>query len=267
MAKRRTVLIFKSESDSTDLYTAELEHNNFRAVFIPTLSFGFKNLDKLNAKLQHPDDYAGIIFTSPRCIEAVQQALEGRELKGAWKMLHNYAVGETTHALAHDMLNQLFTHGKQTGNARNLAEFIVDTFDGSRDMPFLLPCGNLASDTLLIRLQAAGFKVDATEVYETKCNPELADYMERVLQQEDYIEYMAFFSPSGVNCACEYFTKNNISLEPYKLIAIGPSTRRAMEQKGMKVFRTAEKPSVEYLIKVLINPDDSRERLNAEKGE
>jgi len=255
---KRTVIIFKSESDSTDLYNEVLREHSFNPIFIPTLSFGFKNLDKLEAKLRHPDNYAGIIFTSPRCIEAVCEALALQELPGGWKMLHNYSVGEVTHNLAMSSLQQLFTHGKQTGNARNLADFIIDTFDGSRDFPFLLPCGNLQQDTLLSKLISAGFHVDACEVYETKCSPNLKSSMDKALKEEN-IEFLCFFSPSGVNCTADYFKENNINLEQYKLIAIGPSTRKAIEEKGWKVFRTAERPTVDALVRVLINPEESRE--------
>uniref|UniRef100_D3TQC3 Uroporphyrinogen-III synthase n=2 Tax=Glossina TaxID=44049 RepID=D3TQC3_GLOMM len=260
MSRQRTVIIFKSESESTDVYAEELHRHYFNPIFVPTLSFGFKNLDKLNAKLQHPDDYSGLIFTSPRCVEAVCKALKNNELPGAWKMLHNYAVGEVTHNLAMSDLQQLFTHGKQTGTARSLAEFIIETFDGGKDLPFLLPCSNLAQDTLNLKLHEAGFRVDACEVYETKCSADLAEHMARALSSEN-IEYMAFFSPSGVNCTYEYFKANNILLDNYRLVAIGPSTRRALESKNLKVHCTAERPTVEHLIKVLINPEESRERL------
>ncbi|KAH8387946.1 hypothetical protein KR093_010407 [Drosophila rubida] len=259
-SRQRTVIIFKSESESTDVYAETLLGHNLQPVFVPTLSFGFKQLDQLRAKLLTPDKYAGIIFTSPRCVEAVAEALQLADLPAGWTLLHNYAVGEVTHNLALSTLQQLFTHGKQTGNARNLGDFIVDTFDGSRQLPLLLPCSNLATDTLLSKLLENGFCVDACEVYETKCNPQLAECMERALQAEN-IEFLAFFSPSGVKCAHDYFKAHNVALEQWKLVAIGPSTRRALEALGLKVFCTAERPTVEHLVKVLLNPQESRERL------
>lgn len=255
--KKRGVIVLKSESESTDRYSQLLHEYNFNAIFVPTLGFGFKNLDELRSKLMIPDKYAGIIFTSPRCIDAVQEALQSNELPGGWKMLHNYAVGEVTHNLAMTSLHQLFTQGKQTGNASNLADFIIETFDGTKTLPFLLPCGNLRTDTLFNKLISSGFLIDACEVYETICHPDLGANLSRALK-EDNLEFLAFFSPSGVNCTYEYFTKNNLSFDEKKLIAIGPSTRRAMESKNLNVFRTAERPTVECLIKVLINPDDCR---------
>lgn len=260
MSRQRSVIIFKSESDSTDVYAEELQRHSFNPIFIPTLTFGFKNLEKLHAKLQHPDDYEGLIFTSPRCVDAVAKALDNAEIPGGWKMLHNYAVGEVTHILALSDLQQLFTHGKQTGNARALAEFIIDNHDGSKDLPFLLPCSNLALDTLNLKLREDGFRIDACEVYETKCNPDLGEKMEQALQLPN-LEFLCFFSPSGVDCVNDYFKAKDISMDKYRLVAIGPSTRRALENKGLKVYCTAERPTVEHLIKVLINPQECRENL------
>lgn len=260
MNRQRTVIIFKSESDSTDVYAEELQRHFFNPIFVPTLAFGFKNLEKLHAKLQHPDDYEGLIFTSPRCVEAVVKALENTEMPGGWKMLHNYAVGEVTHNMAMNELQQMFTQGKQTGNARALAEFIIDNHDGDKELPFLLPCSNLAQDTLNLKLREVGFRVDACEVYETKCSPELGEKMDHALKSEN-VEFLCFFSPSGVNCTHDYFKAKDIPMDKYRLVAIGPSTRRALENKGLKVYCTAERPTVEHLIKVLINPQDCRENL------
>lgn len=265
-SRQRTVIIFKSGSETDDVYAETLEKHNFQPVFVPTLSFGFKNLPELRQKLQTPDKYAGIIFTSPRCVEAVAESLNLGQLPGGWKLLHNYAVGEVTHNLALSSLDQLFTHGKQTGNARALGDYIVETFDGSRDLPLLIPCGNLATDTLLSKLAENGFALDACEVYNTLCHPELAENVERAIATYgDSIEFLAFFSPSGVNCAQEYFRSRNLSMDKWKLVAIGPSTRRAMESQGLKVYCTAERPTVEHLVKVLLNPQDSRERLLKER--
>ncbi|KAH8380797.1 hypothetical protein KR009_000059 [Drosophila setifemur] len=265
-SRQRTVIIFKSESESSEVYAETLEKHDFNPVFVPTLSFGFKNLVELRQKLQTPDKYAGIIFTSPRCVEAVAEALSLGPLPGGWKLLHNYAVGEVTHNMALSSLDQLFTHGKQAGNARALGEYIVETFDGSRDLPLLLPCGNLATDTLLSKLAENGFALDACEVYNTLCHPELAERIEHALEVfADSLEFLAFFSPSGVNCAQEYFKSRSLSMDKWKLVAIGPSTRRALEGLGLKVYCTAERPTVEHLVKVLLNPQDSRERLLKER--
>lgn len=250
----KRVLILKSESDSSEIYASLLAENNFEAVFVPTLGFGFKNLEELRGKLLAPEKHSGLIFTSPRCVDAVQSALQDAPLPEQWKELHNYCVGEVTHNYIKSCLDGLNSLGKESGNANNLADYIKEQFEGNKSLPLLFPCGNLRTDALLVKLMDAGFLLDACEVYETIPHPDLAENLSAALKAEN-VEFIAFFSPSGVNCCYEYFTKNNVDLTNKKLIAIGPSTRKSMENKGLTVYRTAEKPSVEYLIKVLLNPD------------
>jgi len=250
----KRVVILKAESDSTDSYTCLLRENNFNPIFIPTLEFRFKNLDQLQEKLQSPDKFSGIIFTSPRSVEACEQALTDidHNIDAKWTELHSYCVGDVTHNLIHSALD-LNARGKHTGNANNLAEFIFENLEGVRlEWPFLLPCGNLRQDTLQVKLLDYGYSIDSVEVYETVAHSALEHNLREALVNEQ-AEYIAFFSPSGVNCTHAALQKMDTSLANYKLIAIGPSTRKCLENLGFQVHKTAEKPSVEYLVKALLD--------------
>lgn len=260
----KTVIILKSESESSEEYADMLKKNKFNPIFVPTLGFGFKQLDALREKLLAPEKYSGIILTSPRTIDAVREALGDKELAEEWKSLHNYSVGEVTHHLAMTTLNKLYTKGKETGNSSNLADFIKENFDGNKSLPFLFPCGNLRTDALLSKLLACGYTFDPITCYETICHPDLAENLTKAMSL-DNVEYLAFFSPSGVNATHEWFEKNNLNMDKKKLVAIGPSTRRAIESCGLKVYSTAEKPTVECLVKVLINPQACRPKLELDE--
>lgn len=249
----KRVVILKSESESSDSYTCLLRENNFDPIFIPTLEFRFKNLDILVEKLQAPDTFSGIIFTSPRSVEACEQALNtaATKIDAKWSTLHNYCVGEVTHNLIHVALD-LNARGKHTGNANNLSDFIFENLEGSRlESPFLFPCGNLRQDTLQLKLMDYGYFLDPVEVYETVAHSDLEANLRQAMIDEK-AEYLAFFSPSGVTHTNAILKKLDIDLASYKLIAIGPSTRKALESNGFEVFKTAEKPSVEYLVKALV---------------
>ncbi|XP_037935179.1 uroporphyrinogen-III synthase-like [Teleopsis dalmanni] len=251
---RQTIVFLKSETESSDMYNDVLREHGKNVIFVTTLVFCFKNLDDLRAKLLQPDKYSGIIFNSPRSVEAVENALNDMELNPGWKLLHNYAVGELTHNLAMQNLQQLFTHGKQSGNAASLSQFIINNFDGNKERPLLIPCGNLQTDALRTNLTENGFDVETCEVYETKCNPDLAENLETALK-DDTVDTLTFFSPSGFNCTYDVFKAKNLSFDKYKLVAIGPSTRRAIESKGCIVHRTAERPNVEYIVKALLETE------------
>lgn len=249
----KRVVLLKSESESVDNYTELLRASNFDPIFVPTLEFRFKFLDKLREKLQTPDDFSGIIFTSPRSVEACEEALAEESLKlcEKWSKLHNYCVGEVTHNLIHVALG-LNARGKQAGTANSLADFIFENLeDTPLDHPFLFPCGNLRQDTLQLKLMDNGYLLDAIEVYETVAHTDLESNLKRALVDEK-AEYLAFFSPSGVNYTNAILRKLDVNLSNYKLIAIGPSTRKCLETNGFEVYKTAEKPSVEYLVKALV---------------
>ncbi|KAJ6642798.1 Uroporphyrinogen-III synthase, partial [Pseudolycoriella hygida] len=227
------IVILKSESESSDSYATLLRENNFDPIFVPTLGFGFKNLDVLKAKLNEPGNYAGLVFTSPRSVEACEQAIKGTNFDKQWKQLHNYCVGDVTHNMIHVALD-------------------LNTREGHRlQFPFLFPCGNLRQDTLQLKLLDYGYFMDPIEVYETTAHPDLELNLRKALI-EDKAEYLAFFSPSGVNFVNAILKKLEIKLSDYKLIAIGPSTRKSLETNDLTVFKTAEKPSVEYLVKALL---------------
>lgn len=247
----KKVVILKSESESSDTYAELLKENNFEAIFVPTLEFGFKNLDTLRAKLEEPENFSGIIFTSPRSVEACEQAVKQTHFDKKWKELYNYCVGDVTHNIIHTALD-MNARGKGTGNANNLAEYIFDSLDGERlTLPFLFPCGNLRQDTLQLKLLEYGYFLEAIEVYETVAHQQLEENLRKALI-DDHAEYLAFFSPSGVNHAKAALQKLDIDLAKYKLIAIGPSTRKCLESNELPVYKTAEKPSVEYLVKALL---------------
>lgn len=249
----KRVVLLKSESESVDSYTTLLQAHKFQPIFVPTLEFRFKYLDKLREKLQEPDTYSGIVFTSPRSVEACEEALNEERIKlhEKWSELHNYCVGEVTHNLCHVALN-LNARGKHTGNANNLADFIFENLEGARlQYPFLFPCGNLRQDTLQLKLMDYGYFLDAIEVYETVAHSDLESNLKHALI-DDKAEYLAFFSPSGVNYTTAILRKLDVNLADFKLIAIGPSTRKCLESNGFQVYKTAEKPSVEYLVKALL---------------
>uniref|UniRef100_A0A2M4AX44 Uroporphyrinogen-III synthase n=1 Tax=Anopheles triannulatus TaxID=58253 RepID=A0A2M4AX44_9DIPT len=256
---RNVVVILKSESENTDNYGALLEKHGYEPVFIPTLEFSFQRLDVLRDRLLSPYKYSGLIFTSPRSITAVRDALQGQKLKDDWKTLENYCVGETSRDLIQRTLD-LDTKGQHSGNASNLADFIkTDLYNKTVTLPFLFPCGNLKQDVLQNKLSEYGYSLDSVEVYETVPHRDLESNLLALFRSETEeprgdrrIDSLLFFSPSGINYCAHVFEKHRISLAGKKIIAIGPSTKKAIENKGIQVHRTAEKPSPDYVIGALL---------------
>lgn len=246
--KKKFVVLLKSESESSDKYSDLLRANGFEVSSIATLDFQYKNLDSLAEQLSNPDQLSGIIFTSPRAILATNQKKD--HLNENWKLLDNYSVGEATFELAKTALN-LDTKGRDSGNAANLADFIRDDLKTKTvEKPFLFPCGNLKQDILQKKLKEYKFKLEPIEVYETIPHADIESSLERISGEK--VDFLVYFSPSGVKFTIEILKKLKFDLNSLKFIAIGPSTRKALEEFGISPYRTCDKPSPDGLLKSLM---------------
>uniref|UniRef100_A0A1B6KYP7 Uroporphyrinogen-III synthase n=1 Tax=Graphocephala atropunctata TaxID=36148 RepID=A0A1B6KYP7_9HEMI len=193
------VFICKAISEEThqgsDSYCDELENKGFTTKMIPVLDFTYKNIDILKSKLSQPNLFSGIIFTSPRCVRAVINAVESAEqLDHRWRELQTYAVGEATARLVTENL-KLNPEGSCAGNGFTLAPIILSN---NPCKPLLLPCGNLKMDTLESLLTEGGVATEAVEVYETVPHPDLEATLSAALSQQ-IPSYIVYFSPSGIH--------------------------------------------------------------------
>lgn len=247
-----SVLLFKSDSDGPDKFVKILEENDFIARSINCLSFQFKNLELLKSKLDNEAGYEGLIMTSQRSVHALHKAiLEHEDVMVKWKGKSNYSVGESTAELAQSKLS-ISSKGKETGNAQSLAALIIADHKEQEPYakPFMFPSGNLKQDSLEKSLEASGIKVEPVEVYETIANPDLRKSIEEFGSKMDFV---VFFSPSGVKFTLPILQLLEISTESLKFIAIGPSTKASMEENGLKCYKMCAKPSPESLLETLKN--------------
>ncbi|XP_072596473.1 uroporphyrinogen-III synthase isoform X5 [Vulpes vulpes] len=120
----------KEDDCGQDPYIRELGLYGFEATLIPVLSFEFLSLPSFSEKLSHPEGYGGLIFTSPRAVEAVELCLEKdnkaevwkHSLKEKWNAKTVYVVGNATASLVNKI--GLDAEGANCGNAEKLAEYI-----------------------------------------------------------------------------------------------------------------------------------------------
>ncbi|XP_032346566.1 uroporphyrinogen-III synthase isoform X1 [Camelus ferus] len=123
----------KEDDRGQDPYIRELGLYGLEATLIPVLSFEFLSLPSFLEKLSQPDSYGGLIFTSPRAVEAVELCLEKdnkaevwkKSLKEKWNAKSVYVVGNATASLVNKM--GLHTEGENCGNAEKLAEYICSS--------------------------------------------------------------------------------------------------------------------------------------------
>ncbi|XP_010283378.1 PREDICTED: uroporphyrinogen-III synthase [Phaethon lepturus] len=246
------VLLLKDPKDKDsgpDPYIKELGLYGFEATLIPVLSFEFISLESLFEKLSHPECYGGLVFTSPRALEAIKICLKenskneawSKYLKQRWNTKPAYVVGKATASLVEEI--GLTPQGEKSGNAEKLAEYIC-----SREKPnssaLLFPCGALKREVLPTVLREKAVILESLTVYQTTQHTDLQESLSSYFSQKGIPESIVFFSPSGVKFCLQHLQKlSGDFISHIKFAAIGPTTAEAMEAAGILVSSTAESPT------------------------
>lgn len=250
------VLLLKEPRDGEpggDPYIKELASRGHKATLIPVLSFKFVELNTLSDKLFQPEKHGGLIFTSPRAVEAVKMCLETDErqaewnstVKDKWNTKSIYVVGKATAALVQNLgLNPL---GEDTGTAEVLSRVIIERED-TNIPPLFFPCGSIKREVLPTALRDSGVPLETLTVYQTAEHPDLEKNLKNFYREQGTPASIAFFSPSGVKFCLEVVRRlSGDQLAQIKFAAIGPTTQDAMTAEGLCVSGVAEKPTAEHL--------------------
>ncbi|KAB0392397.1 hypothetical protein E2I00_007134, partial [Balaenoptera physalus] len=194
-------------------------------------------------RLSHPEGYGGLIFTSPRAVEAVELCLEKdsktealgsspnghfgicyshqiscftvwrKSLKEKWNAKSVYVVGNATASLVNKI--GLHTEGENCGNAEKLAEYI---------------CSRIP--------------VESLTVYKTIPHPGIQGNLNSYYSQQGIPASITFFSPSGLTHSLKHIQElSGDNIDQIKFVAIGPTTAHALAAQGLPVSCTAESPT------------------------
>jgi len=249
------VLLFKAPKEGGDPYEMELRQHGFIATSVPVLDFSFVNIEQLAALLKRVEDFAAVVFTSQRALEAVVRALDivqgddmSTERKAGSFGITCYVVGESTAQLAIKI--GFSPKGENCGNVEKLSEFIVEDLK-HRDKPILYPCGNLRKDTLSTKLKNAGLILEEIEVYRTGESSHIEEDVRNLMQKQGMPNFVVFFSPSGVQYTASLFSNGTIPLNDLKVVSIGPTTLQELNSRQIPVYSSAESPNPQGLVSAL----------------
>ncbi|XP_059517729.1 uroporphyrinogen-III synthase isoform X5 [Myotis daubentonii] len=259
----------------------ELGLHGLEATLIPVLSFEFLSLPTFWEKLSRPEGYGGLIFTSPRAVEAVELSLEqdgksegeGRippvgdtgfqksvwkkSLRETWNTKPVYVVGNATASLVKKL--GLEAEGESSGNAEKLAEWICSREPPA--LPLLFPCGALKGEVLPQMLKDKGIPMESIIVYRKIPHPGIQVTLDSYYSKQGIPASIAFFSPSGLTYSLKHIRElSGSSIEQIKFAAIGPTTARALAAQGLPVSCTAESPTPQALaagIRTALQPHSS----------
>uniref|UniRef100_A0A3Q3WZH3 Uroporphyrinogen-III synthase n=1 Tax=Mola mola TaxID=94237 RepID=A0A3Q3WZH3_MOLML len=203
--------------------------------------------------LFQPEKHGGLIFTSPRAVEAVKMCLEaeGRReewyssVKDRWNAKSIYVVGKATAALVRNL--GLVPFGEDTGTAEVLSCAIIERED-TNIPPLFFPCGSIKREVLPTALKDNGVPLETLTVYQTAEHPDLEKNLRNYFTEQGTPASVAFFSPSGVKFCLDAVRRlSGGQLAQIKFAAIGPTTQDAMAAEGLCVSCAAEKPTAEHL--------------------
>lgn len=260
--RQNSVLLLKGEKKDEvhlDSYISVLgQQGGYDVTCIPVLDFHFVNLDLLTEALNRPDDYSCLLMTSQRAVDAISKAADaeagGGHLRSNWSGKTTFVVGSATGQLAESI--GLKVKGAESGNSEKLATILIeDMFSDSclSSKPVLFPCGNLKLETLPSSLRAAGLAMKCLTVYETTADGNLKQNLETFISNNGCVEYIVFYSPSGVKYAFHLLQQLGFLANDVKLVAIGPTTEKAIVTNGGTVWGTSAQPNAEQLLQLLLS--------------
>lgn len=242
----------KETSDDVDPYVDALRNAGMSAESLDVLSFQFTNQDMLQEKISHPEVYGGFVFTSPRGVMAVELSCKRSEFNtAAWSALPCYVVGEGTAKVLKEKFG-MASRGQESGSAQQLAQIICKERGGSSMKPLLFPSAEMKRNLLVESLTNFGIPIDVVTSYKTIPHPQLEHLLQQRLSKEGCEpDTLIFFSPSGVNAVLSVLSNVNHNYQCFRMVAIGPTTKAALEDRGQIVFATASQPSPSSLVEAL----------------
>ncbi len=223
------ILLLRRPS-APDPYEAAFEAAGFDAASVPVLDFVLVHRDRLADHVARPEDYGGLLVTSPRGAGA----LRGLDLSG-WADKPAFVVGPRT--AEHVRALGLTAVGEEAGHAVALADRIEAD---PPERPLLFLCSDRRRDVLPNRLRAAGIAFDEVVVYRT-----LGDASALEARLDEAPDWAAFFSPSGVEAALDLA---GISWNSLSAAAIGATTAEALRAAGLHPAAVAAAPTPEALV-------------------
>lgn len=166
-----------------------------------------------------------------------------------WLEKPTFCIGQATEFVAKEQVGLTNIFGSDSGNAKNLANLIINIMKENCEKPLLLPCSDIARDIIPQILSNNKMEVKKIVVYKTKAHHFLEEALSEALNQSPHV--LVFYSPSIVDNMMNALSNNKTIFENFKIIAIGPVTEEALENAGIKVHGVAEKPEPSALTEVI----------------
>ena len=250
------VILFRApeEDNLVDPYIQAVERCKKRAVCVPVLGFKHINLQALYKALCEPKAYSGLILTSPRAVKAVVEATSSTDWVQSyclpWSKLPTFVVGQATEQGAKEL--GLATVGEDSGSAESLLPHILQRIPPG-GLPLLFPCGNLRRETIPAALRKHGVIFVSLTVYETSAAAGIRESLHEVINTHGLPNALVYYSPSGVRFTWAELEALHLNTDKIDFVAIGPTTKNALLDQGVRVAAVAAKPTPQGLMEAILS--------------
>ncbi len=239
-----SVVAITRDGDPRDPLVVALEAQGTRVLSWPTIRFEEPDDPGALLEASHTlDRYDWVVFTSARAVAAVSAVASA---PGARPRIAAVGAG-TADALARvGWCVDVVGHG---GAEALVAEIAAsDELRGSR---VLFPAASIARETLETELVALGAGVDRIEAYRTVPSEPDADTIRRDL--EGGVDVVTFASPSAVRSLADSLGHDwPLALASTEVVAIGPTTLAALQERGVHNVIVAPEPSIDGLVEACL---------------
>lgn len=244
--KGKKILITRSEEDNKD-FREKLEKKGAEVIQLPMIHFELsKDLTVIHQQLKRLETINWIVFTSAKTVEFFFQIAENKGIKFYYYPdLKIATVGEKT-KLKLEQLGYRTNFVPIQYTAEVLAENMDENIEGKN---ILIPQSNLASKEYFQVFEKRGATPIPATIYETLPVIYDSETFEAILDKG--IDYLTFTSGSTFKAFYQNMVNVKVNCKSEKIVCIGPSTAKVIEQKGYEISAIAEPHTTEGMIKAI----------------
>ena len=245
---KKKVLISRAASQNKE-FRESLEKKGYEVVELPQIKFSIvKDLTEIHKALDQLEKVSWIVFTSARTVEFFFEAAQEYGVKFYfYPDLKIATVGEKT-KLKLEQLGYRTNFVPIKYTAKVLVENMDEDLNGKE---VLIPRSNLAGNEYLNLLAQRGATPTPLTVYNNE--PILYSQIEMKEALSKELNYLTFTSGSTFRAFHENLKNAQLSLNSERIICIGPSTAKVVEDLGYEVFAIAEQHTIEGIINTIEN--------------
>ncbi|MCK5537058.1 MAG: uroporphyrinogen-III synthase [Bacteroidales bacterium] len=245
------VVITTQEENQANRFTDLLENRGFNVVNYPMIRIESVQInDEIKKQFDSINDFTWLIFTSRSGVKAFIKLWN--QYKNEIPDLSANKIATIGHATAKVLEeNDIKVDFVNPGTTSNEFMYYIDKDDVITNMDsILLILGNLALDSLRLKLREITSKVERIDVYQTSYVKKVYTELDKAIVSDNY-SLLVFTSPSEFDNFLRHCEKNIKDKTKLRIASIGKTTSRFIQLKGYPIALTSPKSTIEDLAELV----------------